>query len=157
MMVGKGEWSQLLDNRIQVVRHLLRRGNACQKQHMVAFELRQSRSRRNIGSLIVISSLSIIKHLGLFEDRLQLTIVNGSEEQLLIGIEAHCLSDDTILHGFEVLGAFGDNHDIRAILSTQWFAQSASRQQCIIDNQSVIIYQQDVDARFDLAMLEGII
>ena len=101
-----------------------------------------------------------MKILGLFsllEYRQQLSIVYRCEEQLLVRIEVHGLGDNTVLHGLEVLGALGDNDNISTILAVQWLTQSAGRQQLVIDNQAVIVYQQDVDARFDIAVLEGIV
>ena len=81
----------------------------------------------------------------------------GGEEELLVGIEAHRLGDDTELHGSQVLRTFRDNHDVGAVLAHNRFSESSCRQQLVIDNQTVIVDEQDVDARFHIAVLEGIV
>ena len=81
----------------------------------------------------------------------------GGEEELLVGIEAHRLGDDAKLHGFQVLRTFRDNHDVGTVLAHNRFSESSCRQQLVIDNQAVVVDEQDVDARFHIAVLEGIV
>jgi len=81
----------------------------------------------------------------------------GGEEELLVGIEAHRLGDDAKLHGFQVLRTFRDDHDVGAVLAHHRFSETSSRQQLVIDNQAVVVDEQDVDARFHIAVLEGIV
>ena len=140
MVVAKGKWGQLRYQRLQVVRHLLGRGNAGEQKGMM-----------------VLQFMKVRRGLGLLEYRQQFTIVDGREEQSLVGIEIHGLGDDTILHGFQVLRTLRDNDNVCTVLATQWLAQSASRQQRVVDNQSVVVDQQDVDAGFDITVLEGIV
>ena len=81
----------------------------------------------------------------------------GGEEELLVGIEAHGLGDDAELHRFQILRTFRDDHDVGAVLALYRFPESSCRQQLVVDDQTVVVDEQDVDARFHIAVLEGIV
>ena len=61
------------------------------------------------------------------------------------------------LHGFQVFRTLGDDDDISTVLAFQRLAQSSSRHQPVVDDEPMIIDQQDVDARGDVAVLEAIV
>ena len=81
----------------------------------------------------------------------------GGEEELLIRIEFHGLGDDAELHGLQVLRTFRDNHDVGSVLTLDRFPQPSCRQQGVVDDQSVIVDEQDIDAGLHIAVLEGIV
>ena len=81
----------------------------------------------------------------------------GGEEELLIRIEFHGLGDDAELHGLQVLRTFRDNHDVGSVLTLDRFPQPSCRQQGVVDDQSVIVNEQDIDAGLHIAVLEGIV
>ena len=139
-MVVEGQWCQMGHQRFHVVGYLTGRGDACEQQHMVVAELGQRCSLRSLR-----------------EDRFQFIIVDRREEQPLVGIQVHGLGDDTVLHGLQVFRTFGDDDDVGTVLSRQWLAQSAGRQQHVVDNQTVVVDQQDVDAGLDITVLEGVV
>ena len=91
------------------------------------------------------------------ENTLQCIVVDAGEVEFLEWIEIHSLGEYTEFHWFQILWTFGDNHDVGTTLSAQWFAQSSCRQHLIVDDETMVIYQKDIDAWLDIAMLEGII
>ena len=84
-------------------------------------------------------------------------VVNAGEVELLERVEVHGLGKHSEFHWFQILWTFGDDHDVGTVLSAQWFAQSSCRHHLVIDDEAVIIYQKDIDAWLDIAMLEGIV
>ena len=58
---------------------------------------------------------------------------------MLVGVEIHRLGDDPKLHGFEVAWTFRDDYDVGTVLTAQGFAESAGRQQLVIDDESMVI------------------
>ena len=76
---------------------------------------------------------------------------------MLVGVEVNSFSNDTILHGLEVLRTLSDDDDVGAVLAGEWLAQSACRQQSVIDYQAMVIHQEYIYARFDIAVLEGVV
>ena len=76
---------------------------------------------------------------------------------MLIGEKVHGLSDDTKLHGLQVLGTLRHYHYVGAVLSIEGLAQTSSRQELVVDNQTMIVYKQDIYAWLDITMLEGIV
>ena len=52
---------------------------------------------------------------------------------------------------------FSDDDKVSAVLSAQRLAKSAGRQELVVDNEPMIIDEQNVDAGFDITMLEGIV
>ena len=91
------------------------------------------------------------------EDRLWRVVLVGREEQALIGIELHRLRDDTELHRLHVLRTLGDNDDISTVLALDGLAQATCGQELVVDHETVIVDQQDVDARFHVTVLESIV
>ncbi len=141
MMISEDQGSQVWCQGCQVVFQLLGRGYAGQQQHVGVLQVGQ------LGHLAP----------GLLEDAAQCTIFQGGEEELLVGIECHGFRDDAILHGFQLLGTFGHDDDVCPVLAVEGLAQPSRRQQLVIDDESVVVYQQDIDAGFDIAVLEGVI
>jgi len=76
---------------------------------------------------------------------------------MLIRIEVHSPGDDAVFHGLQGRRAFGDDDDVCAVLARHRLTETPGRQQLVIDNQPVIVYEQDVDAGFDITVLEGIV
>jgi len=140
MVVAEGQGCQMVCQGRQVMNHLFWRGNACQQQCVGAFQL-----------------LYVLAGLCMWEDRLQASVVQRSEIQLLIGVEVHGLGDDTELHGLQVAGTLGDDDDVGAVLAAEWFAQASCRQQSVVDDQPMVVDQQDVDAGLHIAVLEGVV
>ena len=138
MVITETQRLHTLDHRLQVVFHLLRRCNASNQQYMIVLQF-------------------FLCYLLVFEYALWCIIVNAGEVELLERVEVHGLGEYTEFHRLQVLWTFGDNHNVGTVLAAQRFSQSSGRQHLVIDNQSVIIYQQDVDAWLYIAMLEGII
>ena len=84
-------------------------------------------------------------------------VVNAGEVELLERVEVHGLGKHSELHRFQVLRTFGDDHNVGTVLSAQRFAEPSCRHHLVIDDEAVIIYQKDIDAWLDIAMLEGIV
>ena len=137
MMVAEGQRHQLCYQWRKVVNHLFRRGNTRQQQYILSRQVRQ--------------------RSGFAEQGLWRSIVYCREKELLIGIEVHRLGNDAILHRLQVFRTFGHYDDVGTVFTVEGFTQPASRQQLVVDDKAVIVYQQDVDARLDVAMLEGIV
>ena len=76
---------------------------------------------------------------------------------MLIGEEVHGLGDDTKLHGFQILWTFRHYHYVGAVLAIERLAETAGGQEFVVDDKTMIVYKQDVDARFDIAVLKGIV
>ena len=76
---------------------------------------------------------------------------------MLIGEKVHGLSDDTKLHGLQVLGTLRHYHYVGAVLSIEGLAQTSSRQELVVDNQTMIVNKQDIHTWFDITMLEGVV
>ena len=81
----------------------------------------------------------------------------GGEEELLVGIETHGLGDDTELHWFQILRTLCDNYDVGPILAIHRFPKASCWQQLVVDDQTVIVDEQDIDAWFHISVLEGIV
>ena len=84
-------------------------------------------------------------------------LLHRSEIQLLIGIEVHGTLKYAVAHRRCFLRALGDYNDVSPILSFQWFAQAACRQQFVVDNQPMIVNEQYVQSWFNIPMLKGIV
>ena len=136
MMIAERERFHLLDHRLQVVLHLFWRCDAGEQQYVIVFRIFQLFS---------------------CEDALQCIVVDAGEVELLEWIEVHCLGEYTEFHWFQILRTFGDNHDVGTALSAQWFTQPSGRQHLVVDDETMVIYQENIDAWLDIAMLEGII
>ena len=146
VMVGKGHRRKSLAECLalgneggQVFNNLLWRGDARQEQHMLVGLQARKRAR------------TIIIYMP------QTLILKRGEVEVLIGEEVHRLSDDPEVHGPEGRRTLGHDNDVGPVLSRQRLAQSAGRQQLVVDDQAVVVDQQDVDARLYVAMLEGIV
>ena len=88
---------------------------------------------------------------------LQVTVLQCGEEQLLVGIEIEGLGEHPELHRLEVGGAFRDDHDVGPGLSALGLAQPSGRQQLVVDDEPVVVYEQDIDAGLHVAVLVGIV
>ena len=95
--------------------------------------------------------------LSVAEDGSQRLERMGGEEELLVGIEVHGFGDDAELHRLQVLRTFRDDHDVGPVLALHGLPQSSCRQQRVVDHQSVVVDEQDIDARLHIAMLEGVV
>ena len=91
------------------------------------------------------------------EDSLGCIIVDAREVEFLEWVEVHRLGEYTEFHRLQVLWTFRDDHDVGSVLSAQRLTQSSCREHLVVDDESVVIYQQDVDAWFYVAMLESIV
>ena len=123
---------------LQVVYHLLGRGNACEQQHMTVFQLVQ-------GQLFVMI------------EGLERIVSERGEIEALEGEEIHSLDKDAEVDGRQRLGTLCDDDDVGAMLTAERLAQPSGRQQPVVDDEAVVVYQQDVDARTHVAVLEGIV
>ena len=72
-------------------------------------------------------------------------------------IEVHGFGQHTEFHRLQIFWTLGDDDDVCSVLTAQRFTQSSCRQHLVVDDQTVIIYQEDVDARFYIPVLESII
>ena len=143
VMIAKRERRDLRLILLQIVHQLFGRGNTREQQDVPALDGLQTIQHSHVGLVL--------------DDWAWRIVLQGGEEQLLIGIQIHGLGDDTELHGLEVLGALGDYHDIGTVLGLDGLAQTACGQQAIVDDQTMVIDQQDIDARLDITVLESIV
>ena len=139
-MVAEGQRCHLLGIGLQVGQHVLGRGDAREQQYV-----------------LVGKGFEIPLPLFLRRDRPQCLEFMGGEEKLLIGVEAHGLGDDAELHGFQVFRALRDNHDVGPVLALHGFPQPSCRQQRVVDHQPVVVYEQYIDARLHIPVLESVV
>jgi len=130
--------------RLDIVIDLLGRGDTCQQQHVVVGEILET-------------TRSCLISRSCREDSLQLTIVECREVKLLIGIQIHLLGEHAEIHGFHVFRTFGHDDNVCAILTLQRFTQATCWYQLVEDDGSVVVNEQNVDTRLDIAVLEGVI
>ena len=138
MMVAESQRFDVGSIGLQVVYHLLGRGNACEQQHMTVFQLVQ-------GQLFVMI------------EGLERIVSERGEIEALEGEEIHSLDKDAEVDGRQRLGTLCDDDDVGAMLTAERLAQPSGRQQPVVDDEAVVVYQQDVDARTHVAVLEGIV
>ncbi len=138
VVVGKGHGRYLHSIGLQVEHHLLGRGDTGEQQHLVAAN--------------VVEPECLIA-----EELVQPAIVQGGEEELLIGIEIHGLGEHTELHGSEVLRTLGHNNHVGTALAGEGLAQPACWQQLVVDDETVIVDKQNIDAGLYIAVLKGVI
>ena len=81
----------------------------------------------------------------------------GREEELLVRVKLHGLGDDAELHGLQVLRTFRDDDDVSSVLTLHGFSQSSCRHERVIDHQTVIVDEQNIDAWLHIAVLEGVV
>ncbi len=96
-------------------------------------------------------------HAFVAEELLHPAVFERREVEILIGIEVHCLGEHAVVDGFHVLRTLRDDDDVGAVLARERFAQPACRQHLVVDDEAVVVDEQDVDARFDVSVLEGIV
>ena len=89
--------------------------------------------------------------------RLQRLILQRGEIQFLIRIKIHCTFQHTEFHWIKVLRTFRYNHNVSPRLTLLRFAHTSCRQEFVVDDKSVIVYKQYVDARFHISVLIGIV
>ena len=154
MVVTEGEGLYSLCHWLDVVFHLFGRCNTRQEQHMIVGHSRQGWVFHFF--LFIALDFLWLQFLAV-EYALWGIIVNAGEVELLERVEVHRLGQHSELHRFQVLRTFGDDHDVGTVLSAQRFAEPSCRHHLVIDDETVIIYQQDVDAWLDIAVLEGIV
>ena len=65
--------------------------------------------------------------------------------------------DDAEVDGTDGRGALGDDDDVGTTLAAEGLAQQAAGQQGIIVRQAMVVHEQDVESRGDIAVLEGIV
>ena len=127
----------------QVLHHLPGRSDACHEQHMVVRKLFQGKT--------VLNDCLVPEH------GLQGVVAERGEIEVLVGKEIHGLGDDAESHGFEFLRALGNDNHVGTVLAIQGLAQSSGRQQLVVDDETMIVHEQDIDAGLDVAVLEGIV
>ena len=139
MMIGIGERRDVLGVRLQVDYHLLGR---CDTRKQQDIHIRLDVAQRFVVTII---------------QRFQLIVFQCGEEQLLIRIEVHGPGEHAELHRLEVARTFRDDHDISTVLTLLGLPQHTGGQQLVVDNETVVVNQQDIDAWLDVAMLESIV
>ena len=92
-----------------------------------------------------------------FKQRAQRLVFNGGEVKLLIGVEVHLLRQHAELHRVEGRRTLSDDDDVGPVFALDRLAEPACGQQFVVDDQTVIVYQQDIQSGFDITMLIGII
>ena len=103
-------------------------------------------------------ALDAVEGLGVTTvEALKRKIIDGREIETLVRIEVDGLRQHTDFHRLEVLGTFRDDDNVCPVLSFQGFPQPTRRNQFVIDDEPMIVDEQDVDARFHIAMLEGVV
>ena len=142
MMVGKSQGSNRPTLFFQVGLHLQGRGDACEQQYILA-----TQRRARIGERLCLFG----------EDRNRCIVVDAGEVKLLIRIEVHSLGEHAKLHRLQVFRTLRDDHDVCPALAVETLTQPASRQEFVVDDQTVIVDEQDIDAWFDIAVLVGIV
>lgn len=121
MMVGVGEWCDVLGVWLEVDDDLLGRGNASEQQDIL------------IG--LNVADGSVFTEI----ERFQLIVFQGCEVQFLIGEKIHGTCEHSEFHGLEVSRAFRHDHDVCTVLPLLRFPKSSGRQQLVIDNQTVVV------------------
>ena len=139
MMVCKCEWFDVLCVWLKVHYHLLRRCYSGKEQH--------------VGVFIYGRQFPVWSAVYGF----QVSILQRSEEKLLIWIEIHGLCYNSELHRLKVLRAFRNDNDVCSRLSAFRFPQSSCRQQLVVHDEPVVVYEQYVYSRFYIPVLEGIV
>ena len=165
MVIAKPQALQRVAIGTQVVLHLLWRGDARQQQYVLACKILGIEGGQT-GLLVGIRRCTLPlprrrvvrgRPLALYEDRHQLQVVNAREVQTLVREQVQCFSEDAKLHGLQVLGTLRDDHHVGPVLATERLAQAACGEQLVVDDESVIIDQQDIDARLHVAVLESVV
>ena len=122
-MVAKSHLLYVFHLRCQVNHHLLGRCYTREQQHMPVFQL-----------------VELHGFLWL-EESLQLAIFQCGEEKVLIGIKVHSLGEHSIINGFKVMRTFCYYHNVGPGLPLLRLSEPSGRQQLIIYNESVIVYE----------------
>ena len=147
VMVGKGERSEVGDERTQVVNHLFRRGNACEKQDVVL--LQTVERRMHVEKRFFAAPVR--------KERLQITVVDGGKKEILIGKKVQGLGNNAIFHRLKVFRTLRNDDDIGAVLARLGLAKPAGRKKAVVDDETVVVDKENVYARLDIAVLESIV
>ena len=139
MMVGKAHGLDVAHVGFEVENHLLGRGDAGEQQHIGA--LRDFLEREVVAA----------------EEGFERAVVQRGEEELLIRVEVKGLGEHSVFHGLEVTGALGDDNNIGARLAALGLAKPSGRQQLVVDDETVVVDEQDVDAGLYIAVLVGVV
>ena len=137
MMIAKRKRGYLRFQLLQIVHQLLGRCNACE-QHDI------------LSAKVSVEDLTC-------ENSLWRIIIVRREEQLLIRIQFHRLGYYAELHRIQILRALCNNHYVGPILCPNRLAQAACRQQAVINKQTVIVYQQYINAGLYISVLECVV
>ena len=87
------------------------------------------------------------------EEPVELIVGQTREIQLLVGEEIHGLRQHPVIDRLEIGRTLGDNHDVGTVLPTLRLAEPSRGQQLIVEDEAMVIDEQDIDARFDIAVL----
>jgi len=143
---------------LEVVLHLFGRGNACEQHEILPDYWAHGVERLEYTHRVEYSQgLERLVAGQIGEDGFRRVVLVGGEEQVLVGIEFHDLRQDAELHRLHILWTLGDNDDIGTILALYRLTQTTCGQQLVVDDETVIVDEQDVDARLDVTVLEGIV
>ena len=106
---------------------------------------------------MTLNTLNARMTLIILKSRPKRLILMSGVEELLVGIETHGLRDDTVLHGLHVSRTLCDDHDVGPVLALHRLPESSRRQQLVVDDQTMVVDEHDVDARLHITVLEGIV
>ena len=105
--------------------------------------------RRPFGQRIRLA-VSRIERLGRLRD-------HPGEVEALVRIEVEVLADDPVVEGFHLLGTLRDDDHLGPRELRRAVAQPAEGQHPVFVDRVVVVHQDDVDPRFDVAVLEGVV
>lgn len=91
------------------------------------------------------------------EEPVELVVGQTREIQLLVGEEIHGLCQHPVIDRLKIRRTLGDNHNVGTVLPTLRLAEPSRRQQLIVEDKAMVIDEQDIDARFDIAVLVGVV
>ena len=121
VVVAERERVDVAASGLQVEHHLLGRCDAGEKQNFVFFVQR------------------VEWQLCASEQRTKVAVVQSGEKESLIRVEIHGFGEYTVFHGFQVLRAFGNYHEVCPRLSFLGLTQSACRQQLVVYDEMVVV------------------
>ena len=90
-------------------------------------------------------------------DGLQTVVSERCEIEFLVWIQVESLCEDKEVDGKQAVRALGDDDDVGSVLTALWLAQPSCRQEFVVDDESVVVDEQDVDTRLDVSVLIGIV
>ena len=139
MMVGEAQGRDVARHPSQVHQHLLRRSDAGKQQHV------------SVGRELLRLAGRLAKEVA------QGTIAERREEQVLVRLKPERFLDDAVVHGLHLGRALRHDDNVRTLFGAHGFAQASGRQELVVGDEAVVVGKQDVEARFDVAVLESIV